>query len=81
MNIPLDKQAHALSGAVIVFMAHALTQSILLSLLACGLAAIGKELYDYHHPDKHTCDAWDAVATVAGGVLVAVIILGALYVG
>jgi hypothetical protein len=28
--------------------------------------AIGKEIYDYCLPKKHTCDFWDAFWTIAG---------------
>jgi hypothetical protein len=28
-----------------------------------------KEQYDSYHPDKHTVDPWDALATLGGGVV------------
>ena len=38
-------------------------------MIAILLVAWGKELYDYKHSDKHTCDATDAIATIVGGLV------------
>lgn len=75
MNVPLDKRAHALGGAVITL---AISMALLPILglwpaLACALLAamfIGalKELYDYHHPLVHSCDFFDWLATALGGL-------------
>ena len=32
-------------------------------------AAVGKEIYDKQHKDKHTPDVWDAIAAIGGGFL------------
>jgi hypothetical protein len=32
--------------------------------MAVYAAAISKEIYDHFHPDTHTCDVMDFVATV-----------------
>ena len=36
-------------------------------LEAILVVAFGKEVYDYFHPNKHTCDGMDAIATIVGG--------------
>jgi glycopeptide antibiotics resistance protein len=35
-----------------------------------------KEIYDYLHPESHTADIYDAVATTLGGLLGYIIYLG-----
>jgi len=74
-KIPLDKQAHALSGSVVVFTLVFAGKSLSLALLVCALLAVAKEAYDDYHPDKHTCDVWDFVATCTGGLLAAAFML------
>jgi hypothetical protein len=39
------------------------------SVFIVAIIAALKEVYDYMHPDKHTADIWDWVATSLGGVL------------
>jgi hypothetical protein len=39
------------------------------SILVVAVIAALKEIYDARHPDKHTADFMDWVATVLGGVL------------
>ncbi len=48
------------------------------SILVVAIIAALKEIYDYMHPDKHTADFWDWVATTLGGVVgfVVVALLG-----
>jgi len=75
-KIPLDKQAHALSGAILVLLPVIASRPLWLGLLICSFAAIAKEVYDSRHPDAHTCDVWDAIATVSGGALAALYVLG-----
>lgn len=58
-----DKLEHFILGAVVAF-------SPIYPLLAVIIVAFGKELYDYYHKDKHTCDAMDAIATIVGGLVV-----------
>jgi hypothetical protein len=65
-SIPADKQQHFLSGFII---AAVLTPFIsAYSILVVAVIAALKEIYDARHPDKHTADFWDWVATVLGGV-------------
>jgi len=33
------------------------------------VAGIGKEVYDKQHPDSHTADIYDLIATSLGGLL------------
>ena len=76
-KIPADKQGHALMGVVIYLIASiALLQFVPVTLVApqalMVVAAVGafKEVYDAYHPEKHTCDFWDFIATTSGGLLV-----------
>ena len=60
----VDKLVHVLVGALI---AAYLLPLGLIPAIACTLfAAIGKEAFDYLS-GKGSTDAWDVVATVAGG--------------
>lgn len=63
----LDKITHALAGAVIA--AALLPLGVTPALLAIVIAAVGKELWDAQ--GHGTPDVYDAMATVAGGVLMA----------
>jgi len=66
-KIPCDKQMHFLCGLVI---AAVLTPFIgAYSIAVVAVIAALKEIYDYLHPDKHTADFWDWVATVLGGIV------------
>jgi hypothetical protein len=40
-----------------------------LALACVNLVGWVKEQYDSYHPDKHTVDPWDALATLGGGVV------------
>lgn len=81
-NLPRDKKDHALLGAagssvcvsvLLIFLPVLWAGGIAAVLLAC--AAFGKERYDAAHPDKHTADPYDALATILGGVAVLLPIL------
>jgi hypothetical protein len=66
-SIPADKQQHFLSGAILGIV---LTPFIgAYSIVVVAVIAALKEIYDARHPDKHTADIWDWVATSLGGVL------------
>lgn len=78
--LPHDKSLHALAGAAIFSAAYTLFHFAALPALeiaaaAVLLAAIGKEVYDRIHRDRHTPDLMDAVATVAGGCIPALPLL------
>jgi hypothetical protein len=75
-KVPCDKQMHMLSGFII---AAVLTPFIgAYSILVVAIVAALKEIYDARHPDKHTADFMDWVATVLGGLVgfVVVALLG-----
>jgi heme/copper-type cytochrome/quinol oxidase subunit 4 len=62
-----DKFMHFICGFII---AAVLTPFIgAYSILVVAIIAALKEIYDYMHPDKHTADIWDWVATTLGGVV------------
>jgi hypothetical protein len=66
-KVPCDKQMHFTCGFII---AAVLTPFIgAASVFIVAIIAALKEVYDYMHPDKHTADIWDWVATSLGGVL------------
>jgi hypothetical protein len=66
-KVPADKQMHFIGGLVI---AALLTPFIgAYSIVVVAVIAALKEIYDARHPDKHTADFWDWVATVLGGVV------------
>ena len=71
-KVPADKQAHFLCGLVI---AAILTPFIgAYSIVVVAIIALLKELYDFLHPESHTADFLDWVATTLGGVVAFVII-------
>jgi hypothetical protein len=66
-KVPVDKFMHFICGLVI---AALLTPFIgAYSIAVVAIVALLKEIYDARHPDKHTADIWDWVATSLGGVL------------
>ena len=66
-SIPADKIAHFASG--VVLFAAVQWVSPLWAFFSVICAAVAKEIYDAFHPDIHTSDWWDAIATVAGGAV------------
>ena len=71
-KVPCDKQMHFICGVII---AAVLTPFIgATSILVVAVVAALKEAYDYLHPESHTADIWDWVATTLGGVVGFVII-------
>ena len=64
-SIGPDKYQHAAVGAVVAATGKALGMS---NRQACGasiIAGVAKEAYDSRHPDTHSVDILDAVATAA----------------
>lgn len=83
MNIPRDKLLHfvagALSGALVLGVVHisGLPTHAWQSLAGAAVAGAGKEAYDWWRNRKsetprHEMDPLDFLATLAGGVLVAI---------
>ena len=58
----MDKIYHIIAGMTIYLLFRIIDPTSALVLV--WIAGIGKELYDLKHPDKHTADVWDIVATV-----------------
>lgn len=65
-NIPADKQGHFIIGLVAYMAFHFVGVAVGLGVVA--VLAVGKEIHDWFHRDRHTPDVWDAIATMAGGV-------------
>ncbi len=66
-KLPHDKALHVIAGVLAYAVFHFISPVV--GLIAATVAAVGKEIYDYANRDRHTPDAWDAVATIAGGVI------------
>jgi hypothetical protein len=64
--VPLDKQAHFVTGAVLGLFGYLILGYY--SLILVAVIAVVKEYYDYLHKDIHTCDFYDWLATVLGGI-------------
>jgi glycopeptide antibiotics resistance protein len=71
-SIPSDKVAHCLGGVVLFAIGQLFGYGLALAILG----AVTKEIYDYFHPEKHTADVKDAIATTLGGLLGYIIYLG-----
>ena len=71
-SIPSDKVAHCLGGVVLFAIGQLFGYGLALAILG----AITKEIYDYLHPESHTADVKDAIATTLGGLLGYIIYLG-----
>tara|TARA_R110002096_G_scaffold163951_3_gene331548 strand:+ start:298 stop:546 length:249 start_codon:yes stop_codon:yes gene_type:complete len=65
-NIPKDKQGHFIIGGGLSLASG--WYSVYLAIFLVALFGIGKEVYDYKHPKKHTAEVLDAVATFLGGI-------------
>ena len=65
--VPLDKQAHFVTGAITAFVWCIIVGYW--AILIVALIALAKEVYDYKHPLNHTCDFYDWLATTLGGIL------------
>lgn len=73
-----DKAGHLQAGYGIALFSQQAAEAALpqahpvarvaVALIPVVVAALGKEVYDAQHRDRHTPDAADAVATVAGGL-------------
>lgn len=61
-----DKLDHVFVGGFIAFVLTAFCGP-LIAIAAALAAGIGKEVYDYFHPN-HDCDVWDAICTFGGAV-------------
>lgn len=66
--INTDKLWHFGGGLVITLMFALLTTYLVGLIIGVALAAL-KEVYDYYHPETHTSDGMDFVATIVGILL------------
>ena len=67
--VPADKQAHFISGFVGGTAMMWLTDITIISIAAVAVVAYLKEQYDARHPDEHTADGLDFLATTLGGAV------------
>ena len=67
-KIPRDKLLHFIVGVVAYGIAAALVPSVY-ALIFVVLLGAAKEGYDAMHPDKHTSEFGDALATSLGGLV------------
>ena len=70
-----DKQLHILGSATLTVTIYLATKSLVYATVGTLLVGIGKEVYDYYHPKKHTADIKDVVADVIGVAVVVSFIL------
>jgi hypothetical protein len=63
----MDKILHLLVGMALAAAPLEKPETALMLAITMGVA---KEIYDSRHRNKHTSDAKDALATIAGGVIV-----------
>jgi hypothetical protein len=62
-----DKQLHSAVGVVVGVLGMKFLGPIAFSLLV--VIAVGKEVYDFCHPLKHTSDVSDALVTIGAGAV------------
>jgi hypothetical protein len=74
-SLPADKAGHAIAGAIVSCLPLAVGGPWWLPALASLTAGLLKEVYDSFHRDRHTVDAWDAIATTAGALPVTLALL------
>jgi hypothetical protein len=77
MKLPMlkhDKANHLIYGLVIFSVAH-LILGLIPAIIACVVAAFGKEIHDYFNQHKNTPDIYDALFTIAGGLIAYLIML------
>lgn len=81
-RIALDKRLHLAAGALVCLVVALAWRAwgpgpehaVAAGLVAGVLAGLAKEAYDARHPQTHTDDLDDAVATAAGAVVMAVLL-------
>ena len=63
-----DKIAHFAGGAFVSAVGYYVLPTPGMAIVVPVVVGLLKEVYDKFHPDKHTVDVWDWVATSAGCV-------------
>lgn len=72
MTIPRDKLLHFVAGSIASIVVYAATFNVTIAVSFSTLLGIGKEVYDSR--GHGTVEVADAVATVLGGVVGAILI-------
>lgn len=70
--IPQDKIKHFIAGAIASIVVYVVTFNVTIAVALSALLGIGKEVYDSR--GHGTVEVADAVATVLGGVVGAILI-------
>lgn len=78
-KLPIDKQQHLYLGAVVGFVLSVFINYWIAWIIVMALGGL-KELYDHYHPDKHTCEFLDWLATAIGGCVPVVVYLTKLLI-
>ena len=76
LRIPYDKQLHFIGGCIIALVVGLLLSDAVAGAVVAAIVGLLKEGYDYLHPKEHTVEAADALYTLLGGVVGAVIAWG-----
>ena len=63
-----DKQLHCIVSFLLTLV-FACVIPLSCSIQLVLLIGIAKEVFDYYHPQTHTCDVWDIVADAVGAYL------------
>lgn len=83
--IPKDKLLHIGAGALAGLVVLVFTSNPLAAFMVAVAAGVLKEVYDHAsnqdaadrgEPPQHDVDLWDAIATAAGGLVVALVWVG-----
>lgn len=74
MMIAHDKKLHFIAGAVICLVVG-LAVCPVVGFIAAAVVGMVKELYDTAHPETHTADPIDFLATAMGGAVVALVLI------
>jgi hypothetical protein len=73
-KIPLDKKYHIIAGFnIVTSLGHVMP--VWQAFIASGVVGLLKEVWDYFHPQTHTCDGKDFHATAVGGLIGAIYLL------
>lgn len=72
MQIPQDKLLHFVAGSIAAIVVYVVTFDATIAVAFSALLGIGKEVYDSR--GHGTVEVLDAVATVLGGVVGAILI-------
>lgn len=70
-KVPIDKQKHFAVGLAVAVLAY-LSMNLLAATVAAVMVGVAKEIYDMRHRPEQTPEVWDAIATAAGAIPVAV---------